>query len=461
MATLRNPTVFWKIFGTVALTLLAVTVFQVLYFPGQQIRQLEDALEHKARSFASVLSQDITSAMDFADPKAAAESLGAIQQDPDFAFAVLWDEKGRVIASKGIAPEALGKLDSTMVPAAVTTVTASLLQLKTPLLSKSGLRAVLLIALSRTNIDEESHAIRKTALLAGLVVLGLSMALVSFMTRRITRTIVLTTTQLAVTTAELLAATARQVAGVQEQSAAVVETVTTVGQVKQTSEHARDRAKEVAESAYRSGEIGRAGQQAVEEMVGVLTRAKEQVDSIVRNILALAVQTNAIGEIIATVTDIAEQTHLLALNAAIEASRAGEHGKGFSVVAVEVTALADASKKSTSRVRQILGEIQEAAGKTAVAAQEGTRSMGEATNAAARTGQTISELSAAIALSAQLAAQIESASMQQVAGIAQVQQAIGQIDSVVQQTARSASQSEKAVQALNTLGAQLKLLVSG
>src|SRR3546814_17620841 len=88
---------------------------------------------------------------------------------------------------------------------------------------------------------------------------------------------------------------------------------------------------------------------------------REQTGSIAESILALAEQAQAIGEIIATVSDIAEQTNLLALNAAIEASRAGEHGKGFTVVANEIKALADQSKKATVPVRQHLGENTRAA----------------------------------------------------------------------------------------------------
>ena len=71
--------------------------------------------------------------------------------------------------------------------------------------------------------------------------------------------------------------------------------------------------------------------------------------------MALAEQAQAIGEIIATVNDIADQTNILALNAAIEASRAGGQGRGFAVVAGEVKALADQSKRATQQVRQILG----------------------------------------------------------------------------------------------------------
>ncbi len=100
---------------------------------------------------------------------------------------------------------------------------------------------------------------------------------------------------------------------------------------------------------------------------------REQTGSIAESILTLAEQAQAIGEIIATVNDIAEQTNVLSLNAAIEASRAGEQGKGFSVVAGEVKALADQSKKATAQVRQILGEIQKATNAAVMVTEQGRR----------------------------------------------------------------------------------------
>src|SRR3546814_3436450 len=85
---------------------------------------------------------------------------------------------------------------------------------------------------------------------------------------------------------------------------------------------------------------------------------KEQTELMAENVLGLAEQAQSIGEIIASVAEIAEQTNLLAINAGIEASRAGEHGPGFAVVAREIKELAGEAKKSTSQIRQILGKIQ-------------------------------------------------------------------------------------------------------
>ena len=78
-------------------------------------------------------------------------------------------------------------------------------------------------------------------------------------------------------------------------------------------------------------------------------RLRARVESIAQTILALAEQTQAIGAIISTVNELADQSNLLALNAAIEAARAGEQGKSFAVVAQHVRELAERPKARPGR----------------------------------------------------------------------------------------------------------------
>jgi len=73
---------------------------------------------------------------------------------------------------------------------------------------------------------------------------------------------------------------------------------------------------------------------------------------------ALNAQTEQVGDIVSTISDISAQTNLLSLNAAIEAARAGEHGKGFAVVSGEVRKLADHAKKATEDIATILETIR-------------------------------------------------------------------------------------------------------
>jgi methyl-accepting chemotaxis protein len=266
--------------------------------------------------------------------------------------------------------------------------------------------------------------------------------------------------QLAGANAEILSSTSEQVASAQEQGSAVAQTVSTVEEIAQTSEEAAGRARMVSESARQSEELGKSGRRAVEEAVGAMASVREQVESIATRILALAEQAQSIGDIINTVNDISEQTHMLALNASIEASRAGEHGRGFAVVAAEVKALADQSKKATTQVRQILGHIQKATHSAVMTTEEGTKSVTAATRVVGEAGTTIQTLGELLGQASLTAAQIAASANQQATGIGQIRQAMRDVNQSAQQALTSTRQTERAVQDLNAMGLKLKGLLS-
>ena len=238
----------------------------------------------------------------------------------------------------------------------------------------------------------------------------------------------------------------------------MTETVATVDEVTQTSEQSTQRAKALADAVQRTQQIGQSGRKATEDSIAALARVQEQVEATAENILALAEQAQAIGEITAAVADVAEQTNLLALNAAIEASRAGEHGKGFAVVAGEVKALADQSKKATAQVRQILGEIQKGTNAAVLSTEEVTKGVAGAGRVTDQAGQTIKALAETLAEAAQAAAQITASAGQQATGMAQIHQAMRSIDEAARQNLAALRQSEQAAQNLNGLGTRLAAL---
>jgi len=90
-------------------------------------------------------------------------------------------------------------------------------------------------------------------------------------------------------------------------------------------------------------------------------------------VLELSERAQAIQNIMSTVQDLADQSHLLAVNASIEAARAGEHGKGFSVVAQEIRALADQSKGSTEQIKTILEDIRHRINSVVISTEQGSR----------------------------------------------------------------------------------------
>lgn len=100
------------------------------------------------------------------------------------------------------------------------------------------------------------------------------------------------------------------------------------------------------------------GGQSVQHSSTVMMSIEETISNTTETVEALGKKSNEITSIIRTITAIAEQTNLLALNAAIEAARAGEHGRGFAVVADEVRKLAEQSQKAAKEVTGIVSSIQ-------------------------------------------------------------------------------------------------------
>lgn len=298
-------------------------------------------------------------------------------------------------------------------------------------------------------------AARMTLLAGFLVAFVMGVFLAWRLIRAIQSTLREASGGLASSAAEILAVSTQQAASANESMAAVSETVATVDQVAQTSEQASQRARAVAESAQRAAEIARNGRQAVENSMEAMTAVRTRVESIADSIVALAERAQAIGEIITAVTDIAEQTNLLALNAAVEATRAGEHGRGFSVVAGEIKSLAEQAKRSTVEIRQILGEIQRATSSAVMATEQGTKQADAGTRQAREAGDTIRSLADAVAHAAQAAAQIVASSGQQAIGMEQIRQAIGNIHEATQQNLASSRQAEMAAMELNRLGTVL------
>ncbi len=115
------------------------------------------------------------------------------------------------------------------------------------------------------------------------------------------------------------------------------------------------------------------GQEEVAQTIKAINGLSQQMNGMLTVISRLDTGSQNIGKVIETISAVAEQTNLLALNAAIEAARAGEHGRGFAVVADEVRQLASRTQQATSEINQIIGEVQAAATDVSQAIYQGTK----------------------------------------------------------------------------------------
>ena len=164
------------------------------------------------------------------------------------------------------------------------------------------------------------------------------------------------------------------------------------------------RAAEAAEAARRSGAEGN---QVVEATIANIDGLSREMEQAARVIARLKEDTVAVGTVLSVIREVADQTNLLALNAAIEAARAGEHGRGFAVVADEVRTLASRTRESTQEIRAIIERLQVGANDAVLAMDQGQgrarNTVAEAAKAAeslaliARTVDTIKDMNAQIA----------------------------------------------------------------
>lgn len=258
--------------------------------------------------------------------------------------------------------------------------------------------------------------------------------------------------------AEIRASAQEQAASVEEQFAAVQETAATVDEITHSGAQIGKRATEVIATAQATAKTSRQGLRAVADTSQAMDAIREQAEAVAGNIVSLSEKTQAIGEIIETVNDISERTHLLALNAAIEAAAAGESGRSFAVVASEMKLLADQAKAATGQVRAILGEIQRGINTSVMLTEEAVKRTATGKARSDTTQRTIEEITARIEENVQTFQQIVASTNQQQLGIEQVMGALQNIRQASQQTAAGTRQVETASANLTELAQALMTL---
>lgn len=257
----------------------------------------------------------------------------------------------------------------------------------------------------------------------------------------------------------ILATSTQQSAMANQQASAINETSTTVTEIAQTSKQATEHADSVIKIAQRSEDLSREGQRVVEEAMAGMEKLAEQVKAIALSITDLRERTLQIGDIITTVKDLAEQSNLLALNASIEATKAGEHGRGFTVVAMEMRNLAEQSKLAAGEVRAILSEIQKGTRVAVAATEEGSKRAHAAIALAQGAGSSIMGLADVIRDSSSAARQIASNTRQQTIGVEQIVSAITELSSAMSDALEGTRRIEAVAGNLTTVSKRLSQIV--
>lgn len=219
--------------------------------------------------------------------------------------------------------------------------------------------------------------------------------------------------------------TDQQVQSMEEAEQSVMQMSASVQQIAASGQSVSVAAGQAAVTA---DEGNRAIQQAVHQMHLISTSVNGSAESI----LELGSHAKHIGEIVATIRGIASQTNLLALNAAIEAARAGEHGRGFAVVADEVRKLAEQSSTSAQQIASYIATIQTGIEKAVQAMQAGTQDVSTGIEVVNAAGDAFAQIQQAVHEVAMQITGVSAAVVQMSAGTEQLAGTIGLITSVTE-----------------------------
>ncbi|WP_051711083.1 methyl-accepting chemotaxis protein [Andreprevotia chitinilytica] len=260
-------------------------------------------------------------------------------------------------------------------------------------------------------------------------------------------------------TEEILSTTTQVFAGSTETASAVSQTASTVEEVKRTAQAATERARLVSTEAQKTAQVSQDGKKSVDESIEAMRLIQEQMETVADSIGRLSEKSVTIGEIIATVNDLAEQSKVLAVNASIEAARAGEQGKGFMVVAQEVKSLSQQSKRATAQVRAVIDEIQKATSGVVLAIEQSSKAVEAGVKRSGEAGESIRGLTKSLADAAAAATYIATSAQQQLVGMGQAAIAMQSIKEASEQNVASTRLTGDTAQTLHTLGQKLKDLL--
>ncbi|MCZ7555799.1 MAG: methyl-accepting chemotaxis protein [Bacteroidia bacterium] len=264
---------------------------------------------------------------------------------------------------------------------------------------------------------------------------------------------------LAAATAELSSTMVQIAASARATASAVNETASTLQEVKQSSQMSNQKARIISDDTQETLRVSRDGVEAIGQSINSMESIREQMRGIAESIIKLSEQGQAISDIVTSVNDLAEQSNILAVNAAIEAAKAGDYGKGFTVVAREIRNHAEQSKQATAKVRSILVDTQKATASAVMVAERGTKLAEDGAQLSAVSGKAIQTVMNGITDAAESLLQIAASSKEQVLGLDQVTTAIQHIKNGSEQNVESIHQVELTAQNLKELGTRLQRFV--
>jgi len=265
--------------------------------------------------------------------------------------------------------------------------------------------------------------------------------------------------QISASSSEVLAAATQQESSMAEHASAIHETTATMEELKGASHQIAENARTVAAVAEQTLGSARSGEASIRGLLTSVQRITENAQVTHDAMTRLARRVERIGSVVEVIDDIADRSDLLALNAALEGAKAGEAGRGFSIVAAEMRRLAENVLVSTKEIKGLIGEIREATDSAIDASQKNRGAADDGNRQGQSAMSSVQEIVAGVQETNDAARVIHLATQQQRTATEQVVQSMAEVEIATRQAQEGARQSSHAAAGLARLAERLSSLV--
>jgi methyl-accepting chemotaxis protein len=233
-----------------------------------------------------------------------------------------------------------------------------------------------------------------------------------------------------------------------------------IHQMSMTIQEVARHSADAARTANTATDESRNGAYEVSSTISSISEVSLQISESASVINQLAVDSEQIGSVVEVIESIAEQTNLLALNAAIEAARAGEHGRGFAVVADEVRALASRSRNSTQDIQTLVDKMRASAAGAVSVINAGKQKVDDSVEQGKRAGESLTQINNSVDSISMMNAQIASATEEQSAVANEISRNFASIQDLSEQSERASDEVSRSCGRLTQTAGELREIVS-